>query len=90
MQAARILVHEEVQRLREQRETRERNVDALPLTDSDLRKLDASVKRNTALIKRLRSLSEESKAGLLEEITRTNQSKVDIGKSQDPETGSPT
>ncbi|KAK9907680.1 hypothetical protein WJX75_008040 [Coccomyxa subellipsoidea] len=73
--AARISVHEEVQRLREQRETRERNLDALPLTDSDLRKLDASVKRNTALIKRLRSLSEESKAGLLEEITRTNQSK---------------
>ncbi len=57
---------------------RDSNLDALPLTDADLRKLDASVKRNTALIKRLRSVSEESKAGLLEEISRTNQSKVDM------------
>lgn len=72
-------IHEEAQRLREQRESRERNLDALPLAEADLRKLDASVKRNTALIKRLRGVSEESKAGLLEEISRTNQSKVIIG-----------
>ncbi|CAL8462985.1 g2519 [Coccomyxa elongata] len=63
------------QRLKAQRELREANLDALPLTDADLRKLDASVKRNTALIKKLRSVSEESRAALLDDISRTNQSK---------------
>jgi regulator of nonsense transcripts 2 len=48
----------------------------VPPLESDLRKLDASVKRNTALIKKLRGISEESRAGLLEDILRTNQSKV--------------
>lgn len=44
--------------------------------DADLRKLDSSVKRNTALIKRLRQLSGDAAGTILEDIARTNQSKV--------------
>ena len=44
--------------------------------DSELRMLDSSVKRNTALVKRLRQLSEDNTASVLEDISRTNQSKV--------------
>lgn len=76
MQAARFQFSNDLQTLRTQREFREANLDALPLTDAALRKLDASVKRNTALIKKLRSVSEESRAALLDDISRTNQSKV--------------
>lgn len=76
MQAATCQFSDELQRLKAQRELREVNLDALPLADADLRKLDASVKRNTALIKKLRSVSEESRAALLDDISRTNQSKV--------------
>ncbi len=76
MQAARCQFSDDFQRLKAQREVREANLDALQLMDANLRKLDASVKRNTALIKKLRSVSEESRAALLDDISRTNQSKV--------------
>ena len=41
----------------------------------DSKSLDSSVKRNSALIKKLRQLSEESKGSLLSDIQKTNQSK---------------
>lgn len=41
----------------------------------DSKVLDSSVKRNSALIKKLRQLSEESKESLLSDIQKTNQSK---------------
>lgn len=45
--------------------------------EGTLRRLDASVKRNSALTKKLRGISEEGRAALLEDISRTNQSKVE-------------
>ena len=42
----------------------------------DLRKLDSSVKRNSALVKKLRQVGDESRQTLLEDIAKTNQSKV--------------
>ena len=44
--------------------------------EDELRKLDSSVKRNTALIKKLRLISEDTKEALLDEIRRANQTKV--------------
>jgi len=41
-----------------------------------LKKLDSSVKRNTALIKKVRQVNEDTREGLLDDIRRTNQSKV--------------
>lgn len=43
--------------------------------DSESKSLDSSVKRNSALIKKLRQLSDESKDSLLSDIQKTNQSK---------------
>ena len=42
----------------------------------DLRKLDSSVKRNSGLVKKLRQVGDESRQSLLEDIAKTNQSKV--------------
>ena len=42
----------------------------------DLSMLDSSVKKNTALIKKLRQISEESKSGILQDIKKVNQNKV--------------
>ena len=50
----------------------------LAADDSALKKLDSSVKRNTALVKKLRQANEETRESLLEEVRRTNQSKVRI------------
>ena len=49
-----------------------------PLTadEADVKGKDASVKRNTALLKKLRSLSEETRVATCEDICRTNQGKV--------------
>lgn len=44
--------------------------------ENELKKLDSSVKRNTALVKKLKSTSEDTKDSLLEEIRKTNQSKA--------------
>jgi hypothetical protein len=81
-QAATQHLQDERRRLQQQRNLRKANLEAVPPLESDLRKLDASVKRNTALIKKLRSISEESKASLLEDILRTNQIKV-LGAAPD-------
>lgn len=44
--------------------------------DQELRKLDSSVKRNTALIKKLKLVNEDNRVALMDEIRRSNQSKV--------------
>ena len=46
------------------------------LGGEDMKALDSSVKRNTALVKKLRQLSEESASSLMDDIVKTNQSKV--------------
>ena len=61
--------------LQARRELRERNLLPARPTEAQLKGLDASVKKNTALIRRLRTVS-DSGAGLLEDIRRTNQSKA--------------
>ena len=44
--------------------------------EADLRKLDSSVKRNTATLNKLRKLSDETGSALLEDLKRVNQAKV--------------
>ena len=44
--------------------------------EQELRTLDSSVKRNTALIKKLRLINEDTKDALLADIRRANQTKV--------------
>ncbi len=44
--------------------------------DAALKSRDSSVKRNVALIKRLRALSEDTRQAVLEDIDKVNQSKV--------------
>lgn len=61
--------------LQARRELRERNLLPARPTEAQLKGLDASVKKNTALIRRLRTVSDGG-AGLLEDIWRTNQSKA--------------
>jgi len=47
-----------------------------PLPDSGfLRTLDSSIKRNTAVIKKLKQINEEQKEGLMEELRNVNLSK---------------
>ena len=41
-----------------------------------MKALDSSVKRNTAVVKKLRQLTEESASSLMDDIVKTNQSKV--------------
>ena len=41
-----------------------------------LKSRDSSIKRNNALLKRLRALSEDTKEGVLADIQKVNQSKV--------------
>eukprot|EP00884_Botryococcus_braunii_P019012 jgi/Botrbrau1/5795/Bobra.0155s0018.1 len=43
---------------------------------ADLKKLDTSVKRNTALVKKLRQIGEDGLDSLLKDVKATNQSKV--------------
>ncbi len=48
-------------------------------SDEDaLKMLDSSMKRNTALTRKLKQLSEESKQSILDDIAKTNQSKVGL------------
>ena len=61
--------------LQARRELRERNLLPARPTEAQLKGLDASVKKNTALVRRLRTVSDGG-AGLLEDIRRTNQSKA--------------
>ncbi|KAK9825703.1 hypothetical protein WJX81_008105 [Elliptochloris bilobata] len=56
------------------RELRESNLQPARLTETQLKALDSSVKKNTALIRRLRTVGDFGPA-LLEDVRRTNQSK---------------
>lgn len=46
--------------------------------EDELKLLDASMKKNTALTRKLKQLSEETKQSILDDIARTNQSKVGL------------
>ena len=76
MQMSLQLVQAELERLALQRTLLKENATPGQQTGSDIKKLDASVKKNTTLIKRLRNITEDSAASLLEDVARTNQSKV--------------
>ncbi len=78
MQASLQTVRAELERLSRQRQLLRENQHAGQLYDADIKKLDASVKRNTSLIKKLRNITEDNAASLLEEIARTMQSKVPL------------
>ena len=78
MQAALQTVRAELERLSRQQKLLKENENAGELYDADIKKLDASVKRNTSLIKKLRNITEDNVASLLEEIARTMQSKVHL------------
>ena len=76
MQASLQTIRAELERLSRQKKLLKENETAGQLYDADIKKLDASVKRNTSLIKKLRNITEDNAASLLEEIARTMQSKV--------------
>eukprot|EP00803_Ostreobium_quekettii_P008396 evm.model.scf_755.1 EVM.evm.TU.scf_755.1 scf_755:18101-34941(-) len=63
------------QQFKEQREKRQGNLDVTHPSDDELKKCESSVKRNAALIKKLRGISEESRNSLCEEILKVNQSR---------------
>ena len=67
--------------LHARRQLRESNLQPARLTEAQLKALDASVKKNTALIRRLRAVG-DSGPGLLEDIRRTNQSKASLRPRQ--------
>ena len=48
----------------------------IPAGEEALKQLDSSMKRNSALIRKLKALSEESRQSILDDIAKTNQSKV--------------
>lgn len=54
------------------------SISARPTGEDDLKRLDSSVKRNSALVKKLRQLTEEGCAGVLKDVANTNQSKVRV------------
>ena len=76
MQASLQLVKAECERLSLQRKLLQANENAELQAGHDIKKLDASVKKNTALIKKLRNITEDNAASLLDDVARTNQSKV--------------
>lgn len=47
--------------------------------EAELRALDSSIKRNTALAKKLRGLTEDNAAALQDECSKVNQAKVRMG-----------
>jgi regulator of nonsense transcripts 2 len=61
--------------LAQQRQLRESNLQPKRPSEADLRSLESSIKRNTALIKKLKALSEDSKKALLDDVAKVNQSK---------------
>ena len=54
---------------------RGRNLDPDRSDDRSLSKLDSSVKRNTALNKKLKQISDENKATMLQDVAKVNQTK---------------
>ncbi|GMH39542.1 hypothetical protein BSKO_07440 [Bryopsis sp. KO-2023] len=63
------------QRLQEERKRREQNVSAQQLSEDELKKFESSVKRNTALIKKLKAITEETCKSLCQDILKVNQSR---------------
>ncbi|KAG2482394.1 hypothetical protein HYH03_018672 [Edaphochlamys debaryana] len=61
--------------LEAQRALREGNLNVTRPSEDDLKQLDSSIKRNSALTKKLKQLTEENKQGILDDIRKTNQSK---------------
>jgi hypothetical protein len=76
MQESLSLVKAELERLSLQQKLLQANESAELQAGIDIKKLDASVKKNTALIKKFRNITEGNAASLLDDIARTNQSKV--------------
>eukprot|EP01025_Chloroclados_australasicus_P032332 TRINITY_DN3277_c0_g2_i3.p1 TRINITY_DN3277_c0_g2~~TRINITY_DN3277_c0_g2_i3.p1 ORF type:complete len:917 (-),score=106.76 TRINITY_DN3277_c0_g2_i3:53-2803(-) len=64
-----------LQHLQDRRLMREANLNSKPLGDVDLKKLDSSIKKNTAFVKKLKILTEESKKSILDDIMKLNLSK---------------
>jgi len=60
---------------RRRRELRKENLRAEPWAESDLKKLDSSIKKNTSVIKKLKNVTEEGKDGILKDIVNVNLSK---------------
>lgn len=67
-------IHEAIKLLQDRRIARESNVGPVRPAEEDLKKLDSSMKRNTALIRKLKQLSDDSCQAILGDIVRTNQS----------------
>ncbi|PNH06179.1 Regulator of nonsense transcripts 2, partial [Tetrabaena socialis] len=61
--------------LEAQRLLRESNLNVVRPSEEELKQLDSSIKRNTAIIKKLRQLCEENKQAFLDDIRKTNQTK---------------
>lgn len=55
---------------------REANLNPVRPTEAEMKNLDSSMKRNTALIRKLKQASEDSRKSILDDIAKANQSKV--------------
>ena len=64
--------------LKARRTLREANMAQTRPGEDALKKLDSSMKRNTALIRKLKQLGEDSRKSVLDDVAKTNQSKVNI------------
>lgn len=62
--------------LQQRRELYNANTSGQKFSDSQLKNLDSSMKRNTALLRKLRQISEDTKQSILADIVKVNQSKV--------------
>lgn len=71
------LLDEGARGLREKRKYREENVGCLSLVNEGLLKsLDSSMKKNAALVRKLKQLNEGNADSIVNDIKKTNQSKV--------------
>ncbi|KXZ44964.1 hypothetical protein GPECTOR_60g742 [Gonium pectorale] len=61
--------------LEAQRLLRESNLNAVRPSEDELKQLDSSIKRNSALTKKLKQLTEDNKQTIIDDIRKTNQSK---------------
>ena len=64
------------EQLKEERERRELNLTAQPLTEEELVRCDSSFKKNNGLIRKLKSIALKEKDTLCAEIRKVNQTKV--------------
>lgn len=71
------LLDEGARGLREKRKYREENVGCLnSVNESLLKSLDSSMKKNAALVRKLKQLNEGNADSIVNDIKKTNQSKV--------------